>query len=177
MNREVYPPNWREIRDACIERAGYRCELCGIPQGWLTFSKQGKPYLIYLSAAHRSPYQTSRPDAELMALCQACHRRYDRPSSPRRAYPPLLQVQVSVETVLVGIGRSYYDLYQMVAALDVGTSFEVAILVNQVVVGHGVYVRGDDGVLGVLAEQGACADLFGLCDGVGRRSSPGQSLR
>src|ERR1051326_6646849 len=172
MNREVYPPNWREIRDACIERAGYRCELCGIPQGWLTFSKQGKPYLIYLSAARRYPYYTARPAAELIALCQACHRRYDRPSSPRRAYPPLLQVHVVVETMLVGVGRNYYDLYQMVATLSAGTGFEVVILVNQVVVGTGVYVRGEDGGLGVLAEQGACTDLFGLCNDLGRRSWP-----
>ena len=177
MNQEVYPPNWRELRDACIERAGYRCEQCGIPQGWLTFSKSGKPYLIYLSAAHRYPHQTYRPDAELMALCQACHRRYDRPTAPRRYYPPLLQVHVLVGTVLVGIGRNYYDVYQMVAALEAGTSFEVAILVNQVVVGCGAYVVEEDGTLLALSEQGACEDLFGLFDGVVREPVSARSLR
>ena len=71
-------------------------------------------------------------------------------------------------TVLVGIGRNYYDVYQMVTALEAGTSFEVAILVNQVVVGCGVYVVEEDGTLGILDEQGACEDLFGLFDGVVR---------
>ncbi len=170
MNREVYPPNWRELRDACIQRAGYRCEQCGIPAGWLSISKRGKPYLIYLSAAHRYPHQTYRPDAELIALCQACHRRYDRPTVPRRYYPPLLQVHVSVGSVLVGIGRNYSEVYQMVAALEGGTSFEVAILVNQVVVGSGAYVVEADGALLALDEQGACEDLFGLFDGVIQRT-------
>jgi hypothetical protein len=44
----------------------------------------------------------------------------------------------------------------------------VAILVNQVVVGSGVYVVEEDGTLLALSEQGACEDLFGLFDGVVR---------
>ena len=70
--------------------------------------------------------------------------------------------------LLVGIGRTYYEVYQMVAALEAGTSFEVAVLVNQVAVGRGAYVVEEDGTLLALSEQGACEDLFGLFDGVVR---------
>ena len=77
----------------------------------------------------------------------------------------------------MGIGRNYYDVYQMVAALEAGTSFEVAILVNQVVVGSGVYVVEEEGALVALEEQGACEDLFGLFDGVVREPWSARSWR
>ena len=165
MNREVYPPNWQELRDACIERAGYRCEQCGIPQGWLTFSKSGKPYLIYLSAAHRYPHQTYRPDAELMALCQACHRRYDRRfrRKPSRARIPLGSVVVWVcqpaGRVLAADASSLADLVEIVVALPYGTEFELQLVMVVQTVGRGRYRKEPDSLL-VLSEEGA-AD--GLC--------------
>lgn len=32
-NRHRYPPNWRAIRAAILERAGDRCEQCDVPNG------------------------------------------------------------------------------------------------------------------------------------------------
>ena len=29
-NKKRYPPNWAEIRGRILQRAGYRCEQCGV---------------------------------------------------------------------------------------------------------------------------------------------------
>ncbi|HLZ62589.1 MAG TPA: hypothetical protein VKR06_37060, partial [Ktedonosporobacter sp.] len=55
MERALYPENWPELRRACLERAGYKCEICGISQGARRKSKRtGEYYKVYLSAAHKN---------------------------------------------------------------------------------------------------------------------------
>lgn len=57
---------WRAKRIAAIERARFRCELCGGQDG---------PF-----AVHHKHYDTvfnERPD-DLMCLCDRCHRDEDR---------------------------------------------------------------------------------------------------
>lgn len=55
----AYPDNWQELRQKCLERAGYRCENCGIPQGAQGFrTKKGNfipaSYLWDIPTAQRS---------------------------------------------------------------------------------------------------------------------------
>ncbi len=74
--RANYPPNWRQLARQCKERAGWRCEQCGISHGMLRFSKAGKLYIVYLAAAHLN-HDPRNPNASLRALCQRCHMQYD----------------------------------------------------------------------------------------------------
>lgn len=39
-NKHRYPANWRAIRAAILERAGQRCEQCGVQNHWYR-SKHG----------------------------------------------------------------------------------------------------------------------------------------
>jgi hypothetical protein len=47
-------------------------------------SAKGKPYLIYLHAAHKH-HDTHNPQPELIALCVRCHARYDYEHKQRQA--------------------------------------------------------------------------------------------
>ena len=93
MNKRVYPPNWKEIRTAIKERAGWKCESCGFEEGTLQVSRHsGNRYIVYLHAAHLDADPTN-PCARLAALCPSCHMQYDRqeelterPSARRRGY-------------------------------------------------------------------------------------------
>jgi hypothetical protein len=92
--RAEYPPNWRQLARQCKERAGWRCEHCGVPHGALRLSKAGKLYIVYLAAAHLN-HDPSNPNALLRALCQRCHMQYDaqqhaqvrKPHKLRRTQP------------------------------------------------------------------------------------------
>ena len=93
MNKRVYPPNWKEIRTAIKERAGWKCETCGLEEGTLQVSRHtGNRYIVYLHAAHLDADPTNAA-ARLAALCPSCHMKYDRheelterPSARRRGY-------------------------------------------------------------------------------------------
>lgn len=74
--RRKYPQNWEAMARACKERAGWKCEECGVAQHTLAVSRRGKPYIVYLAACHVNHDQAS-PDPELKALCVVCHGRHD----------------------------------------------------------------------------------------------------
>ncbi len=74
--RRRYPLNWEILAQACKERAGWRCEHCHIEQYAIRTSKRGTPYYVYLHAAHIHHDQDNQ-QPELIALCIACHARYD----------------------------------------------------------------------------------------------------
>jgi hypothetical protein len=91
MYTSLYSSDWKDRAAACLARAGYRCEGCGIPHGVLRVGKRSKsPYIVYLHAAHVN-HDPENPEAELKALCPACHMKYDRqtertPASPASAH-------------------------------------------------------------------------------------------
>ena len=78
MQHHLYPADWRIRAQACLERADYRCEHCGIRQGTLRVGKHHyNLYFVHLHAAHVN-HDPHNPQAELRALCPACHMRHDR---------------------------------------------------------------------------------------------------
>lgn len=82
MDRSKYPPDWEEISLAIRERAGWRCEMCGAVQGEshpITGSK------VILTVAHLDHDTTHNDAANLRALCQRCHLRYDAAEHARHA--------------------------------------------------------------------------------------------
>jgi hypothetical protein len=109
MYTSLYPSDWKLRAAACLARAGYRCEGCGIPHGVLRVGKRSKsPYIVYLHAAHVN-HDPENPEAELKALCPACHMKYDRqtertPASPASAHRH--GYQVISETRLLREARS-----------------------------------------------------------------------
>lgn len=75
--RSLYPSNWDALARACKERAGWRCEFCGVPQGAQVISQRtGAVYTVYLGAAHVN-HDPWNPAPLLIALCPSCHGRYD----------------------------------------------------------------------------------------------------
>ncbi len=76
-HRWLYPDNWDELAWECKERAGWRCEHCGIAHGAEAVSERtGVVYRVWLAAAHLD-HDPWNPHPRLAALCPACHARYD----------------------------------------------------------------------------------------------------
>jgi hypothetical protein len=75
--RSNYPDEWESI--SFLFRAGkdFTCEGCGVQQGTRVLSRAGKPYRVVVDAAHRYPWDTRNPNAELYCFCKRCHRIYD----------------------------------------------------------------------------------------------------
>jgi len=84
MYRKRYPPSWEQLAQACKERAGWRCEHCGVEQYALVESRKGTPYIIYLHAAHKH-HDPRNPCPELLCLCISCHAKYDYEHKQREA--------------------------------------------------------------------------------------------
>jgi 5-methylcytosine-specific restriction endonuclease McrA len=74
FQKHLYPANWKEISLRIRERAGGKCEFCG--------AENYKPHPItgsrvVLTVAHLDHNPQNCSDANLKALCQRCHLRYD----------------------------------------------------------------------------------------------------
>ena len=75
--RRRYPPDWKAISARIRhERAHDRCEWCG--------ARNGEPHpvtrsIVVLTVAHLDHCPEHSEDANLAALCQLCHNRYDAP--------------------------------------------------------------------------------------------------
>jgi hypothetical protein len=107
IQQDLYPLDWKIRAAACLARASYRCEHCGIAHGVLRVGKRSKsPYVVYLHAAHIN-HDPENPQAELRALCPACHMKHDRrtarkgPTARRQGY----QV-VSTSRLLLEMGSA-----------------------------------------------------------------------
>lgn len=85
-NATRYPKNWRDISLAIRERAGQRCECegeCGLHPGQRceerngTFAKWAKGKIV-LTVAHLNHTPEDCRAANLKAMCNRCHLRYDQ---------------------------------------------------------------------------------------------------
>ena len=83
MNRDLYPPDWDEIsRRIRFERAKGACEECGAAHGQ-RHPETGS--VVVLTTAHLDHNPAHCADANLMAMCQRCHLRYDAGLHARHA--------------------------------------------------------------------------------------------
>jgi hypothetical protein len=76
-NRHKYPKNWRALALDCKERAGWRCKECKIPHGAIRISWAGRPYPVYMVAAHKN-HDPFNPSPDLACVCPRCHWRFYR---------------------------------------------------------------------------------------------------
>ena len=83
--RHLYPKNWAEIREKILERAGNRCEFCGVrnhtfvPKVGTEVWDDPEAVEVVLTIAHLDHDPTNNDHRNLRALCQKCHNRYDAP--------------------------------------------------------------------------------------------------
>ena len=77
MQRALYPADWEAISRSIRERAGWRCEACGVAQGTSLIGASGKPYDVVLTVAHLNHEPADVRPENLRAWCQTCHLRYD----------------------------------------------------------------------------------------------------
>ena len=91
--RRLYPADWEQMAWQCKERAGWRCEDCGVAHGTRLISERtGVVTTVYLAAAHLD-HDPWNPDARLAALCPACHARYDYSWRERQRWLALEQLR------------------------------------------------------------------------------------
>lgn len=176
-NHKAYPPRsiWQVMREEALERVGYRCEGCGLPDASLAFNErrphpfyaQGTPYHLYLQLAHKQQYQTWNREAETLVLCPSCHRKFDsqhqRKKTVKRNMPVglvVLWVWYKGERCLAAEARFLDDVFQTVAAFSTGLLFELEAEILTALVGRGRYRRTETGVE-VVRETGACR-AFGV---------------
>jgi hypothetical protein len=180
MERALYPPNWPELRRACLERAGYKCEICGAKQGARRKSRRtGDYYKVYLSAAHKNAdVWNSSPDVELLCACQRCHLIYDqrlhfarmtalrlRRMGRSSFHAPLGWAKVysgngdDPRQPSLGGARNFAEIFQIACTtVTIGEVFTVELEMNHCFVGAARYVKTPDG-LTILEETGAAETL------------------
>jgi len=79
--RDRYPPDWKKIRKAILERARYQCE--GTPDYPDCRAEQYCPHpvtgsRVVLTIAHLDHVPENCDPKNLRALCQRCHLNYDK---------------------------------------------------------------------------------------------------
>jgi hypothetical protein len=102
FNRKLYPPDWEEISRDAKERAGWRCEGCGVRHGAVGFrDKHGaftevdpdvarvfggfKVIKIILTTGHVDHDPQNNDPSNLRSWCQQCHNRHDASHRRRNA--------------------------------------------------------------------------------------------
>jgi len=102
-NRHRYPPDWRAIRLAILDRAENRCEQCGVPNHAWRNNATGqwthdaglaeawrldgdRVARIVLTVAHLDHAPEHNDPTNLRALCQRCHLAHDREQHRTTAY-------------------------------------------------------------------------------------------
>lgn len=84
---KLYPANWKtEIVPRIRERAGNRCEWCGLPNHayvnkmtrQLVLPDEEKAVWIICTTAHINHDINDNRDENLAYLCQKCHNGHDR---------------------------------------------------------------------------------------------------
>lgn len=98
-NKAKYPPNWKQIRADILERAGHRCEWCGVANHAVGYRDHNKVFwpvsdeelhngvaeadnlkliqiVLTIAHVHDSNPANCAPE-NLAALCQRCHLNHD----------------------------------------------------------------------------------------------------
>lgn len=191
INRKLYPPKWREVmRKEALERAGYCCEDCGLPDGTMRINREvehpffpeGKPSHIWLQLSHKREYVTWDREAETAVLCPSCHGKFDKTHRRRHlsGYVPVGQVIVWVhykgQRCLAAEAKAFDDLFGTIAAFSEGMQFELEAEVLRQVAGVGHY-RKELGGVTVLHEEGACITFGMFLDQVFFQSPTGKAKR
>jgi 5-methylcytosine-specific restriction endonuclease McrA len=105
INYKKYPPNWKELRAAVLERANNKCEFCGV-ENYSTGVREAdgtftqiegmaleaaeldgeKVIQIVLTVAHLDHDEENHNVTleRLAALCQRCHLNYDIPEKKKK---------------------------------------------------------------------------------------------
>ena len=77
IDYDKYPPNWKsEIVPRIKQRAGGRCEFCGIEN--YAIKQNGTKVVLTIAHLDHDSANHEVADDRLAALCQACHLGYDR---------------------------------------------------------------------------------------------------
>ena len=84
-NKSLYPANWAEIRSRIRERAGDKCENCGVVNhSWINrltremcISDEYDAIRVICTTAHLDHDPRNCNNNNLKFLCQRCHNRYD----------------------------------------------------------------------------------------------------
>lgn len=97
-NRRRYPPHWRDIRAAILDRAGHRCE--GSPDYPDCRAENYAPHpvtgsRVVLTIAHLDHAPENCEPANLRAWCQRCHLNYDREHHKRSRAMSKMQREVA----------------------------------------------------------------------------------
>ena len=75
-NKALYPANWyTEIRPHILERAGHRCEICGV-ENYTIHPLTGSR--VVLTVAHWDHNPSNNDLSNLKALCQKDHLAHDQ---------------------------------------------------------------------------------------------------
>lgn len=95
-------PGWRAARAAVRERAGDRCEQCGVRNGLRVNIRLDRAVLIQCGCAHLNNIAGDDRLENLAWLCRGCHLHHDRfthaasahrtRSARKDAVRPLLQL-------------------------------------------------------------------------------------
>lgn len=125
-NKALYPADWPAIARACKERAGWRCEHCGVAHGaigyrladgafvrlggsWLEAERaaedaraEGRRVIrIVLTCAHLVDMNPAACEpSNLAALCQRCHNHHD------------LAFRQANRIANARVGRAHGDLFE-----------------------------------------------------------------
>lgn len=77
-NKARYPKDWKQISLRIRDRAGNKCEDCGVDNYSIRDGSK-----IVLTVAHLDHTPENCADDNLKAWCQRCHNRYDAPTRAR----------------------------------------------------------------------------------------------
>lgn len=98
-----YHPEWRSIRRQIVEQAGNACEFCGVANGATVERPGGGSTRVVLTVAHLDHDPANNDPANLRALCQRCHLRWDIDLHQRNAAATRRRKRVERRQVEMGV--------------------------------------------------------------------------
>jgi 5-methylcytosine-specific restriction endonuclease McrA len=110
FNKKLYPDNWPEISRIIRARAQDACEFCQAQNHEphpITGSK------VVLTVAHLDHTPSNCDPANLRALCQRCHLRYDAQHHAQTAAQTRQNRVIAADKLPNNLSRSRYDRKQV----------------------------------------------------------------